>query len=96
MPDELTERISDITGRLRKVVANYDRMSKELLMLRSENDQLKREQAGFQDEIRQLEDQIFILKSSINPLDDEGRQEFEKRLENYIRAIDQTIALLKN
>lgn len=95
MPDELTDRITAITVRLKSLAGRHKVMTEELESLRSENKILQDDKAELLDQVRQLEEQIFILKSSLAPLDEGSKKDFEKRINEYLRTINKCIALLK-
>lgn len=70
-------------------------MADEMAQLQSENTLLKTNNKNLEEQIRQMEDQLLILKSSVAPLDEESKKAFEGRLNQYLRTINKCIALLK-
>jgi hypothetical protein len=66
---------------------DHEKLQQELER-KSEAEQVMREQA------RQLEIQVQLLKAASGNMDDTGRKELQKQLNQYIREIDRCIALL--
>lgn len=66
-----------------------------MIMLRSENASLKETNKNLEEQIRQMEDELFILKSSLAPLDEESKKLFQSRLNQYLQTVNKCIAILK-
>ena len=96
MPDKLIDQVAKITSAVKGFLGRYEVMSAELNRLDAENRELKAVKDRLESEIRQLEEQIFILKSSIEPLNEHDKKDFEKRINEYLRTVRKCIAILQN
>lgn len=95
MPDQLTEQLQRISGKLRKAVEGHSARLKKIENLEKENNALKEREKELLIEIRQLKEQVFLLKASAEPLNPDDKREFEKMINEYLGAIDKCIAKLK-
>ncbi|MBN9349923.1 MAG: hypothetical protein J0H55_04495 [Chitinophagaceae bacterium] len=95
MLDEVLTRIAGISSRIQKLTADYSMLENELQKTSRENLLLKEKQSSLEEEIRQMKEQIFILKASNAPLGDDDKKEFQKSLNEYLRTVDKCISLLK-
>lgn len=95
MRDKITLQLSEISALLKRAGIHQRMMADELILLRRENEQLKKSKVVLEQKTGQLEELIFILKSSISPLDDQSKKDFEKRLNKYLLTINKCIGLLK-
>ncbi len=96
MSDEILRSISNISVKLQKLVANRRQLESELNRAREENKILTERQSALEEEVRQMKEQILLLRASANPLENDDKKEFQKILNEYIRNIDKCIALLKS
>lgn len=96
MSDEILRSISNISAKLQKLVANRRQLESELNRAREENKILIERQYALEEEVRQMKEQILLLRASANPLENDDKKEFQKILNEYIRNIDKCIALLKS
>lgn len=96
MSDEILRSISNISAKLQKLVANRRQLESELNRAREENKILTERQSALEEEVRQMKEQILLLRASANPLENDDKKEFQKILNEYIRNIDKCIALLKS
>ena len=74
---------------------------KQYQVLKQENDKIKRQlrEAGEKEtamaaSIAQLQQQVVILKTATNQLDEQDKKELEKRLNHYLKEIDRCINML--
>lgn len=95
MHEKVNSELSEILTLLKATGVRHSAMAEELALLRSENEDLKQSKEDLNRKIGEMEELIFILKSSVAPLDDESKKEFEKRLNKYILTINKCIGLLK-
>lgn len=95
MHDKITRELTEIATHLKSAGARHKMLVTELLSLRSENQELQKSKEELENRIRQMEDLIYILKSSVSPLDEESKRDFEKRLNKYLSTINKCIGLLK-
>lgn len=95
MPDSIPEQISRISTLLKNITSRQSEMGAELERLREENAGLKTSNTQLTDRIREMEEHILLLKSSVSPLDEESKKDFEKRINEYLLTIEKCIGLLK-
>ncbi len=92
MPHETL--LTEIYTRLQKLVKEYEHLKKETAKLKAELEKKNQQQEAFTEKEQQLKDQIAILQTTSKNLDEAGKKALEKRINEYIRNIDKTIALL--
>jgi len=98
MPD-LTEKIDNITKKVRLLAANLDRQRQENKQLAEENRKLKASVVDNQQKIRTLEANLtgaqrnFEKKEIKNP---KSSEQLKLEIEQYIAEIDKCIDLLQN
>jgi chromosome segregation ATPase len=95
MHEEIANQLEEIFVQARNVAARHNEMADELKRLRSEKEELKKVNDELGKKVVQLEELIYILKSSISPLDEKSKKGFEKRLNHYLLTINKCIGLLK-
>lgn len=95
MHDEIISLLADISAQLKSAGVRHRTLTDELILLRSENKNLKQSKEELEKKISQMEELIFILKSSVSPLDEESKKEFERRLNKYLLTINKCMGLLK-
>jgi regulator of replication initiation timing len=90
-PIDQIERIRQkVQGLLRKQAT----LEKENEKLRAELDRRSSVEAELKQKVRQLEEQVNVVKLSSGKMDDASRKAFEKQLNQYIKEIDRCIAML--
>jgi len=74
---------------------------KKHALMQKENEQLLKENVGFNLKIKemheknkQLEMQVNILKTSAGQLEGKDKADFEKSINSYIRTIDKCVSIL--
>ncbi len=92
MPHE--SLLTEIYSRLQKLVKEHEQLKKENTKLKAELEKKNQQQQAFAEKESQLKDQIAILQTTGKNLDETGKKALEKRINEYIRNIDKTIALL--
>lgn len=95
MPDQISEQIQRISKKLKKAAEAYSARLKAIEKLEKENDSLREREKDLLMEIRQLKEQVFLLKASSEPLNEDDKKVFEKMINEYLSAIDKCIAKLK-
>jgi cell division septum initiation protein DivIVA len=86
--------LNEIYTRLQKLVKEHEQLKKENTKLKAELEKKNQQQEAFTEKEQQLKDQIAILQTTSKNLDEAGKKALEKRINEYIRNIDKTIALL--
>jgi len=89
---ELIKKIDDLIAKIHRLLDKQDRLAAEVLVkeekLREVNTQLKEKN----DRIRQLEEEITLLKAADRiQLPDGDLKEVKRKLNEYIREIDRCI-----
>ena len=74
---------------------------KQYQQLQQENEKMKHlirtageKEASMAASISQLQQQVVILKTATNQLDEQDKKELEKRLNHYLKEIDRCINML--
>lgn len=96
MAENLTNRLIEISGRLQTATTRYTDVTKQAEKLLAENKRLKEEREKMQGEIRMLREEVFLLKASLDPMEDKDKKEFQKIINEYLKTIDKCISILKN
>ena len=92
MPQQLLLR--EIYTKLQKLVKEHEHLKKENARLKKDLDKKEQQQSAWAEKEQQLKDQVAILQTSGKNLDEAGKKDLEKRINEYIRHIDKAIALL--
>ena len=95
MPDHLTEQLHRISGKLKKAAEEHHARQKKIEKLENERNEWIEREKELVSEIRDLKEQVFLLKASVEPLNPDDKREFEKMINEYLGAIDKCIAKLK-
>lgn len=86
--------LREIFTRLQKLVKEHEQLKKETARLHAELEKKKQQQRHLAATEQQLKDQVAILQTTSQPMDEAGKKILEKRINEYIRNIDKAIALL--
>jgi hypothetical protein len=87
----IDDHINRLNERLQLLLKRYQALEKENEKLRQDLEQRLLEEKLLQEKVLLLEQESAIVKAAS---DVEGKNELEKRINSYIREIDQCIALL--
>jgi len=87
-------QLQTIYAKLQKLVKEHEHLKKENKKLEEELVKSERSQTVLAAKEKQLQDQIAILKMTGKPLDEVGKKDLDKRINNYIKNIDKAISLL--
>lgn len=94
MPDTIDTHIKNIQSKLQLLLKKH-------ALLVKENNQLKKENAGYQSGEKELvkktellEQQVNILKASAGQLAGNEKINFEKSISRYIKSLDKCITML--
>ena len=92
----LNEDISRINEKLQLLLKNYHALQKENDRLKHDLEQKKVVEKEMREKAAWLQQQVEIAKVSSGQAGQEIKSDLEKRINTYIREIDQCIALLAN
>jgi hypothetical protein len=88
------EELIRIQEKLRLLLKQFQQLQQEnakmKLLLRNADEK----EATMAASISQLQQQVVILKTATNQLDDQDKKELEKRLNHYLKEIDRCINML--
>lgn len=90
----MEEQVKRINGKLQRLIKQYQQLQKDNERL---NQSLKHYMDTSQAQQQQLEaltQQVLVLKAAAGQMPEADKKEFEKRINRYIRSIDQYIAYL--
>lgn len=86
--------IKQIVEKCGRLIKDYQNLQKENEKLSGLVTQLKKSQTDNKTEIDLLEQKLQILKASSDQMNEKDHKDFEKRISNYIKNIDQCIEIL--
>lgn len=88
------QHLKQIQDKLQKLIKNYSAMQKENSRLKEELGMANQKADLYQKNIEVLKQQVDILKMGAVEMSETDKKEFEKRINSYVKEIDQCIALL--
>jgi chromosome segregation ATPase len=80
--------------KLQNLLRQHNRLEREAEKLREELEHSKKREGIALGKIEELQQQISILKLAAGEMTDKDKKTFERRLNQYIKEIDKTIAYL--
>lgn len=92
----IDEHINRLNDKLQLLLKKYQVIEKENEKLKLELHQKTLSEKVMQEKTVLLQQQMEIAKVSSGKPDDATRHELEKRINGYIREIDQCVAMLSN
>jgi len=87
-------QLKRIQEKLQQLLKQYNALQKENASLRENLATTKDEHNKNYQKLEALTQQVDILKLAAGNMSDKDKNEFEKRLNNYIKEIDRSISLL--
>ncbi len=90
----LNEHIGRVSEKLQLLLKQYHALQKENERLKQELEQEKSNGNEMKEKVAQLQQQVEIAKVYSGEAEQETKNELEKRINTYIKEIDQCIALL--
>jgi len=90
--DPIADQISRVSAKVNRLVKDYRSLQRENDRLRQELDRKAQALGVAMDRCAHLERQAGILQASAGTLDEEGRREIGRLIEQYVREIDKCIA----
>ncbi|HRO47449.1 hypothetical protein [Agriterribacter sp.] len=92
----LNEHISRVNEKLQLLLKQHHTLLKENIRLKQDLEQIKLSEQTIKEKAAWLQQQVEIAKISSGQAGQEVKSELEKRVNAYIKEIDQCIALLVN
>ena len=80
--------------KLQQLLRQYNRLEKENEKLKEELEASKQAEVDTQNKIEELQQQIAILKLAAGEMSEKDKKVFDKKLGQYVKEIDRTIAYL--
>lgn len=96
MPDLLEDHIARISKKLQLLVNQHVVTKKQIEKLTQKNEELKLLTKEFAEKVSQLEQQVLILKTSVQKLEGPEKKAFEKSINSFIKTIEQAIATISH
>jgi predicted nuclease with TOPRIM domain len=90
------EHINSINTKLQQLLKKYAALRKENTILSHELEERRTNEKQYLDRIDALEMQAGILKASSGMMTGKDKQDFEKRINQYIKDLEKCIAMLNN
>jgi ABC-type iron transport system FetAB ATPase subunit len=88
------EALIRIQEKLNLLVKQYQLLQQENVKLKHMLRQAGEKETAMAASIGQLQQQVVILKTATNQLDEQDKKELEKRLNHYLKEIDRCINML--
>jgi uncharacterized protein YlxW (UPF0749 family) len=92
--ENLQEHIVRIYSKLQQLSKQYASVKKENELLTIALKKSQKENETNQEKVIELQQQILILKSASEKMNETDKKAFEKNINQYIKEIDKCIALL--
>jgi chromosome segregation ATPase len=90
------EHIHSINTKLQQLLKKYAALRKENATLHHEVEERRTNEKHFIDRIDSLEMQTGMLKASSGKMNEKDKEDFEKRINQYIKDLEKCIAMLNN
>ncbi|MCO5240238.1 MAG: hypothetical protein M9904_09285 [Chitinophagaceae bacterium] len=94
--DQLNEHINRVNEKLQLLIRQHQLLLKENERLKQDLEQIKGSEQNIKERAVWLEQQLEIARISSGEADQEAKSALEKRINTYIKEIDQCISLLTN
>lgn len=89
------EQYKRINAKIQLLLKRLHLLQKENEKLKASNTALESDQVSRKEELRILQLRTEVLKATKTKLSDEEKKSLEKKINQFVREIDQCIALLK-
>ena len=90
----IDQQFNQLNEKLQLLLKQQNRLKKENERLRMELEECKTKEAGYQQKIDELGQQIYVHKLAAGEMSEKDKKDFEKKINQYIREIDKCIAFL--
>lgn len=88
------QQFNIINDKLQQLLKQHNRLKKEAERLREELEAQKQKEAGLQQTVQELHQQMAILKVASGDMSDKDKRDFERKINQYVKEIDKCIAFL--
>ena len=88
------QQLKRIQDKLQQLLKQHTLLQKENQSLKDELGLLKTQSEEYHSASEKLKQQVEILKYTNGEMDEDGKKQFEKRINGYLREIDRCIAML--
>jgi peptidoglycan hydrolase CwlO-like protein len=88
------EQFTILNEKLQQLLRQYNGLHRETDKLKKELAASKAAEAATQTKMDELQQQVSILKLAAGEMTDKDKKTFERKLNQYIKEIDRTIAYL--
>ena len=88
------QQFTTLYEKLQTLLRQYHRLEREADKLREEVEEWKSKEAAALSKADELQQQMAILKMTAGAMNDKDKKVFERKLNQYIKEIDKTIAYL--
>lgn len=96
MPESLERHINDIYTRLQHFMKQHGEVVKENELLNRDLGKMKKENESQATVIRELKEQVLVLKSAALSLDEKDKKQLSNTINQYIRTLDKCMEMLNN
>lgn len=91
----LDAQLKSIQDKLSEFIKRQSRLEKENAALKEELEKIASKETDLQNKLATLELQVELSKAASSTLDEKEKKNLEKKINGYIKEIDQCIAFLK-
>jgi len=88
------QQFTTLYEKLQQLLRQYHRLEKENEKLLQQLEGSKEKEAAIQSKVEELQQQVSILKLAAGEMSDKDKKIFERKLNQYVKEIDKTIAYL--
>ena len=88
------QQFTILNEKLQRLLQQHHRLQREADKLKEEVAEAKTKEAAGKMKIDELQQQVAILKLAAGEMTDKDKKTFERKLNQYIKEIDRTIAYL--
>jgi chromosome segregation ATPase len=92
----IEEQINSLNTKLQLLLKKYSVIQKENEILNREIEKMRKNKNELLDRLNTLEMQTGILKASAAKMNEEEKDGFQKRINQYIKDLDKCMAMLNN
>jgi len=89
-----TNQIQQVADKVQLLLKHYHESQKNLQKLFKENASLQQQLADKNDQVAKLQQSVEALRLTSSNLNEDVKKDLEKRINTYLREIDNCIALL--
>ena len=90
----IDSQFNQLNEKLQLLLKQQNRLKKENERLRTELQECRLKESGYEQKILELGKQINVLKLAAGDMTEKDKKDFEKKINQYIKEIDKCIAFL--